>query len=210
MLRTLLTCLLFLIPVTASAVNDKELYDPAPPADSAFVRLVNGGTAKIGGVIGNIQFKNVSAPGASPYSLLKEGVYDLVVNGKKTRITIKSGGYYSFAVAGDGSVITINDPLIKNPAKAMIYFYNLSDAKEASLRAPSHNTDIIGKQTSGSGSAKEINALTLDIAITANNIDVARYANTGLKRRTGYSFILSGSGAELKGAMVENGVSKAK
>ncbi len=191
----------------AAKANDQELYDPTPPADSAFIRLANATDSNITSQLGSVAFKDVVAPGISPYYVLKAGDYTLEAAGASQAIKVEAGKYYTVAVQ-KGKITPIEDALLANPAKSMIYFYNLSDAPQAALHAPAHKADIVADVASGEGKSREVNALTLDLAVMAGDKEISAFKGVELKRRTGYSFLLSGSGDALKAAQAENAVER--
>ena len=195
-----------LLPQMATA-SDQELYDPAPPADSAFVRLINITSEPVSATAGAISFNDVPAGSISAYQILKAGEYPLNVGEASHDVTVESGHYYSLALSAEG-VTPLKDALMENPAMATVYFYNLSAAPKASLRAPGFNTDIIADLEAGKHAHKEMNALELDIAVQAGDITVETFEKVALKRRTGYSFLVTGEQDTLQGVMVENSVTR--
>lgn len=209
MKRLILTLMMLILPVSAAHAVDEALYDPAPPADSAFVRLINAsGEKTVSGLIGSITFKEVAD--VSPYMVLKAGKYDLSVGKAKQSVEVKAGTSYTFAYSKDGdkeALASFEDAAMDDPSKAMIYFYNLSD-KEANLRAPNFNTDIVSKVAAGTSQSKALNALTVDVALTVDNNDVKTFPGIELKRRNGYSFVLTGKAPKFGGASVMNSQAK--
>lgn len=209
MKRIVLLFALLVLPALPALAVDEELYDPAPPPDSAFVRLLNTtGDKPISGILGSVSFKDVKD--VSPYMVLKAGTYDLSVNKAKESFEIKAGGLYSFAYSKDGkkeALLSFEDAQITDPAKATVYFYNLSD-KEASLRAPNFNTDIISKVAAGTSQSKELNALTLDVALTVENTDIETFKAIELKRRNGFTFMLLGKAPSYAGVYAPNAQAK--
>ena len=64
--------------------NDQQLYDPAPPADAAFVRVVNGTANAVDVTVGSAAYAKVAKGAAATYQIVKEGEYkpSVVVAGK--------------------------------------------------------------------------------------------------------------------------------
>lgn len=197
----------------SAQANDQELYDPAPPADSAFIRLINASSdsAPVTSSLGSVTFTGVTSPAITDYSVLKAGDYEMKVGEGSFDIHVEAGKYYTLALLtkeGKPSVTALEDAMVTNPAKAVVYFYNLSDSPKASLFAPQHKADIVAEIESGKGGAREVNALTLDLAITAGGKEIKAFPGVELKRRTGITFLLSGSGENLTGTMQLNNVKR--
>lgn len=194
----------------ARAQNEEEgLYDPSPPADSAFVRFIHADAASavLSATVGGAVFPNIAYPGVAPYVILKAGEYAFETGAAKEQARVEAGKYYTFAVmrAGGKPVVkTFEDALIANPAKSVVYFYNLSDQKQASLVAPAHKADIVPAVASGAAGSREVNALTLDLAIAANGTVAEGFKNVTLRRRAGFTFVLAGETGALKGVFTEN------
>lgn len=209
MTRVFLTLMMFVLPVFAAYAVDEALYDPEPPADSAFVRLINAaGEKSVNGTLGDVSFTEVAD--VSPYAVLKAGTYDLSVGQAKKSVEVTAGTSYSFAYRKRGdkeTLVSFEDAPMTDPSKAMMYFYNLSDRK-AALRAPNFNTDILSGIAAGTSQSKALNALTVDVALTVDNADVAVFPGIALKRRTGYSFVIIGKAPQFGSAFVVNGLTK--
>ncbi len=192
--------------------DDKELYDPAPPADAAFVRLVNISDKTINGLVGELNFKELAAKSAAPYRVLEAGDYDMSIGKIKEPFSVSAGNYYTFVYdkteekdKKDGAqrLLKFEDAPVADPAKSMVYFYNMAD-KEAGLRAPNFNTTIIPSVLPAEMQARELNALTIDAALNIDNVDVKNFTGVALKRRRGYSFFLSGKEPRYDGFYVLN------
>ncbi|MFO1350180.1 MAG: alginate O-acetyltransferase AlgF [Gammaproteobacteria bacterium] len=201
--------LLGMVGGSAAWAQDEALYDPAPPPNAAFVRVVNatGETAPISAQIAEVSFKDIAYPAASPYRIVHEGQHDASVGNKKETVTIEAGKYYTLAAIGSGGALhlaAISDTISTNPAKCGVLFYNLSDKTSASLRVPSRKVDIVGDLGSGQGKMREVNAIDVDLAVVTGDKTVAEFPKVQLKRRTHLSFVLTGSGDKLQALMVEN------
>ncbi len=200
----------------AVMANDQELYDPAPPANAAFVRVINAtnnDTLKV--TVSGIAYDKVAKGSAAAYQVVKEGEVkpSVVAAGKTveaTAVKVDAGKYYTFAVTGEGSVIAvkeIEDALMANPAKSYVYFYNMSDAAAASLTAPVQKADVV-KASAGTAGSRDVNPLTLDLAVMADGKEVKAFPKVSLQRRAGVSFILSGKAGALNAVMLNNEVKR--
>ncbi len=195
--------LVFITPPATYAGED-ELYDPEPPAGSAFVRAINANEQNSSAdfTIGNTNINSLSYPSASPYFVIKEGKYSVSSSGIESEIKIEAGKYYSLIITSD-KIREIEDMIIEDPAKSRIYFYNFSD-KKANLTAPVHKTSIFTDIESGKNISREINAITLDIAIDSEGQNISSFKNIQLKRKRGTIFIIVGSKGNYKTFTTEN------
>lgn len=201
-LLLLLLCLL--LPANAAFADDDQAYALTPPADSAFVRLVNAaGNQPINGLLGNLTFKETE--GFSPYKTIKKGKYDISVDKTKKSIRLRGGKIYSlfYTRKHKKGVLTLMEDPLPDSSLAMIYFYNFSD-QEAFLRAPNFNTDILSKVAAGTSQAKAFEALTLDVALTVDNLDIKTFPGIALAYKRGFSFLLTGSKGKYDGFWAMN------
>jgi alginate O-acetyltransferase complex protein AlgF len=200
---------MMIVPFTAMA-GEEDLYAPVPPADSAFVRVVNvtGDSAL------TLQIDGASLPAGahsevSDYIIIKQGERALSFGDKKQTITIEARQYYSLAItAKDTDAKIIKDALIENPAKAMVYFYNFSDAPAASLSVPSHNATVFEDIAPLGNSSRAINAATIDFTVKSGSNDVATLEKIALRRQVGTSIFLTGTAGNYKAFAIENKVSQ--
>jgi alginate O-acetyltransferase complex protein AlgF len=192
-----------------AVAQDAELYDPAPPPNAAFVRVVNatGQEQPLAAKLADIDFSALNYPDASAYRVVSEGQRPFQVGAKTEQLNIEAGNYYTLAVLGDGEaqkILPIKDAISSNPAKCGVLFYNLSDQPAASLRVPSRKVDVIAGVAPGQMQLREVNALDIDMAVVAGDKEVQAFPTVQLKRRTHLSFILTGAAGDLKALMVHN------
>ncbi len=210
-MKNLLNLLIItLLSFGTAYANDDELYDPAPPADSAFVRVVNAasGVAEAPARVGSFDFGVQAYPKISSYHIIKKGEYDVTIGGVAEKMTIDAGAYYTIALTDDLKLVKLQDTLLTNPAKALVYFYNFSAAPIAALIATDHGKPIFADIASGAGDSREVNALKLNLQAKAGDVAVNDYKDVQLKRRVGTSFIVTGKAGGFKSLMVENEVKR--
>ncbi len=198
---------------TPALANDQELYDPAPPADSAFVRLINatGDATKLSTSVGSVSFKDLASPAISPYYVLKANDYTMKLGEASFPVKVEAGKYYTLALQraeGKPTLTVLPDAIISNPAKSVVYFYNLSTVPSASLFASEHKADIVASTAPGKGGAREVNPLTLSLVIKAGDKEVKSFPGVELKRRTGTTFVLAGTAEKPVTLMQENAVQR--
>ncbi len=203
---------------STSNASDKELYDPAPPADAAFVRIIDttANTAKpayksaiINGKTFEIKETEITI---SPYQIVLAGEHSINAgNSIADKISIEAGKYYTIAINGNPQgqkTKVFDDMLMENPAKCYLYFYNLSSAPTASLFSPKHKANIVADVVSNDSGARAVNALTLDLSVLSSDKTVETFASTELVRKTGITIVLSGSDDNYKAILTKNDVKK--
>lgn len=198
---------LLVIPFSAQA-GEEDLYAPVPPADSAFVRTVNlTGDDKAAIQLGGASFPASAQALVSDYIVIKQGEHSLTVGEKSQAVTIEAKQYYTVAVAKDGTANVLKDGLIEDPSKAMLYFYNLSDAASASLFAPSHKASIFENIAAGTSTSRTINPVTIDVDVKAGDAVVGTQ-KAELKRQAGTSVFLVGEKDAYTAFTVQNKVAQ--
>lgn len=206
-LMKIIALFLVITPFYAQA-NEDALYAPAPPADSAFVRTINASSDTESTVaVDGRTFEPSEDARISNYSILKNGEYEVTHLDQQDTINVKAGHYYSVVITSDNAVKLIEDDLIEDPSKAKVYFYNLSGT-QAALTAPSHKATIFENVASLSSEARDINAVTFDVAIEIDNQAVKTFPGLSLKRQIGTSIILfdSQSDDSYEAIVIENTV----
>jgi alginate O-acetyltransferase complex protein AlgF len=193
----------------AAQAVDVELYDPAPPANSAFVRVINGDTTGASATprLGDTNYGALAAPAVSGYRAIPAGEQAFSAGGIKMSYTVEAGKYYSILLKSVHAALFKEDALLANPAKARIYFYNLSDAV-GSVVAPAQKADVLKDIASNKGESREINALTLDLEVKAAGASVQVFPKVVLKRREGTSLLLTGQKGAYHAIVVQNVVAR--
>ena len=184
--------------------EDESLYDPAPPADSAYIRLIAGAAVEAI-TIGDAIFPAGDAARVEPYRILPAGQYD-VAGAASGSVTLEAGSSYSYVAAGVGAPKLIKDDIVADAAKCGLMLYNLSDSV-ARLYVPGRNIEIVGDVATGAEKTRAVNAITVDLAVGAGEAEVAAFPEVKLRRRAHFTFVLSGSGGAYAAIMALNAVS---
>lgn len=221
MKRVMLMTAASLVAMMGSAqANDQQLYDPAPPSDSAFVRVINGTGADANVTVGSATYQKVAkSGGVAAYQVIKEGEYTpaLQVSGAATQETplkVAAGKYYTLAIVKDAkdadgvAVKEMEDALMSNPTKSYVYFYNLTDKATAAVFSPKHKKDVVAVNSAFSAASKELGQLTVDLAVTADGKEVKQFPAVAFQRRAGVTFVLSGEADALAATMANNEVKR--
>lgn len=189
-----------------AAGADDALYDPAPPPNSAFVRVIDArGEGNLQVTVGDAAV-TVPASGVSPYVVVPQGEQDVALSTQSGKVTLAAGKYYTIAlyVGGSTEPKLIEDEILTNPAKSGIYVYNFSDAPTVKLYAPKPKVAVVDNLKPGVSAFKSVNAVTVDLALMEGDKTLADFDQLALKRRTGLTFVVFGAGEAKKAIAVPN------
>jgi alginate O-acetyltransferase complex protein AlgF len=184
---------------------EEDLYDPAPPADAAFVRAVHA-SAGAGAVAPDLGGKAVPAVGygeASAYVVVPMGARTMAMGaGASAELDVSAGSFYTVAL-GSGGVVTLEDPINNNLAKALLVFYNLSD-RPVSLRTADGGTTIVDTIAPGQLGSRAVNPIEVALAAWSDDGAITSFDARQLARGAAYSVFVLGSGAEARAVFIEN------
>ncbi|MGR6432581.1 alginate O-acetyltransferase AlgF [Rhizobium sp. PAMB 3174] len=189
---------------TASA-QDAGLYAKPIDPNSAFVRVISPGSS-IASVKGS-SFSGLT-DGVSPYVAVDPG--DISVSSSLTNAKVEAGAgkFYTAILTQDGTK-TVVDDMSKNPAKASLTLYNLSDAADAAVFVPQAKSEAISKVEMGGSKTVALRApLKLDLVVKASGKDVADLHTVEFKRGSGITVVLTGSGDKLSAIAVPSTIAR--
>jgi alginate O-acetyltransferase complex protein AlgF len=216
--RTLTFALLFsAFPAFAQPAG--LLYDPEPPADSAYVRVIH--TGREGGVDvlidGRVRAKKLNSGEASEYLVLSSGKHSLVlqpvtkgvptitatidaVRGRATTVAFST-------LNPDSAPMMFDDKANSNKLKALLAVYHL-DAKIGPLDVltADGSTKVFTGLLYGSPASIQVNPISIDL-ISVKSGDKVTQTKTSLAMSQGgtYSlFILPGASGKVVSNAVQN------
>lgn len=180
----------------------------AQATGDAYLRLVNvtGGKKPINGIAGNLTFKRVAD--FSAYQAVSPGEYEASVHKSKLTVELAAGMRYSlvYRTVGKKKTLTLlEDDALADAGRAQLRLYNFSDAP-ARLRAPNFNADLTGEVKPSSSSSAPVEALSYDIAVTVDNVDVATFESVALEHGKSYSVLLTGALPHYRGVWAADSV----
>lgn len=194
--------------ISAPAVwanQDAELYDPVPPPDSVFLRLLSipaDGTVQVGPAT-----FDVGTPGQiSTYQVLKGGTWPMRAGDMAVELDLAPGSSYSLALIPDApGYVLFEDQIISDPRKCGLMLYNLS-ASPARLFVPSKDKEIpiIKGLASMAHKTRAVNAITVDLAVSADGVEITRFPKIKLQRRSHFSFVVAGTAGAYTAVSAEN------
>ncbi|MEG2804227.1 alginate O-acetyltransferase AlgF [Stenotrophomonas sp.] len=203
----LAAALLALAPLSAPAQQAApegrlaQLYAPRPPAGSAFVRVLNPGSAALKVALGNGAEQNIGpATRATRYAIVEGGKpFNVRVAGKpRSQAAVAAGSFTTLvldaatptrplAVLADGG--GTSDAL-----KAEIRFYNLaSGCAQGRLAMADKGPVVFPAVAAGSSNARGINPVKARLVAGCGAKDSAPLALPALQPGDHYSLFLTGS-----------------
>lgn len=196
----------------ARAAEDEGLYDPAPPAGAAFVRVMDvregaapGSTQAAGPALAvelDDQKVNVPKEGTSAYHVVMQGDRQATLGPARFPFTIFAGRFYTLVVEGAPAAPRLSvlaDPNPDNPAKAILVLYNFTDREALRLATADGRTTVIPAVTRGMNASQDVNPLTVGLGVGEPGGGVlATLAPIALERGEVYGLIARGTGKTLQ------------
>lgn len=180
--------------VGVSAQGSGRLYDPEPPADSGYVRVVLPmRTAPVDVLVdGKVRIQKLTPNVLSDYLVLKEGkhVLSFRVGGKTWAhdwevARGKSMTLSYAALQGAGPSHSFEDRGNTNKLKAVLVFYHLNAQwGDVEVTAAPGNSKVFGPVAYGASNALQVNPITVDLTITS----AAKSVKTPLQMSQGQTY----------------------
>lgn len=174
-----------------AAAQDTGLYDPAPPANSAFVRVLNAPAATLGD-------KTITADkgGASAYVVIPQGNLIAKVGALSGKLNVEAGKFYSVVTFG-GKLVLLTDQAADNKAKALLTIYNLSKNASVDLKTADGKTTVVsGVKPSESGN-RAVNGITVELAAFSGTKTLGALKSIALQRGSAYAIVVTDSGVTM-------------
>lgn len=174
-LRTLAATIAIYMPTWIQA-QQTTLYDPQPPANSAYVRVIVGGVTPPVDVWVNKKPKLTLLTAGTPsdYMVLPAGQHDLSIQSGKHQIPVKLEVKASRSLTvlvpsfGQGrDAIVIEDKVNSNRLKAIITVYQLGSTEPLDLWTADGGTQIFKALPMGGTAALVVNPINLEFQVTA-------------------------------------------
>jgi len=222
-IRAAVAAMLLIQAVTAGAQSSGLLYDPEPPANSAYVRVIH--VSREGAVDllvdGKPRVRNLAGGEASDYLVIPAGKHTLALHlaGKSaasvsTTMDVDSGRAITVAftaLRADAKLLVFEDKANSNMLKAVLAVYHL-DPRSGPLDVLTADgkTRVFTNLVSGASSQLSVNPITIEL-IAAKTGDIAVQARATVAMASGgtYSFLLlPGEGGKLVARAVQNKVER--
>lgn len=182
----------FFLLFGVAAAQDEGLYAPAPPADAAFVRVLNAGTGAVTPTLGETAFGEIAAGTVSPYRVVLQGSAELAAGSIGSTFEVEAGRFYTVALTDEAALL--EDPTLQNRAQALLLLYNLS-AEPAELKTADGATDVIPAVAPGAVGSIEVNAIAVAFGAFAGDAALAAFDEVQLERGAAYSTFVLPDGA---------------
>lgn len=194
--------LLPLYPLSVMAQATGLLYDPQPPADSAYVRVIHSVAGQSVDVVvdGKTRLRNVSSGVASDYLVLPAGNHTMVLQpaGRdkpllSTPIEVNAGRasslvYTSFKA--DFKPLTFQDKANANKAKAVICAYNLiQESGPVDISTADGTTKVFSGLLPNTSACLSVNPINVDLASSLPG-STPKKASLSMSHGGTYSLIL--------------------
>lgn len=178
------------------ALAQDSLYDPAPPADSAFVRVVNAGAEPLSADVGGRDFGRLEARAASPYRVVPKGTRRLRAGGADVPFDFRAGEFYTLAVFREGPPLLLKDSANLSRAKALVAVYNLTGDDVVDLKTADGAVAVVEKVPARAVKSRLVNGVPVDFAAyCAKAGPSAPLKSLQLERGGAYSlFVFAGAG----------------
>lgn len=195
-MRTLTLAVMAFIMFAISPANagpDTGLYDPLPPAGSAFVRFIHAGTA--GDVDFMLNGKTIASGNrgtVTSYYALKAGSMTAQIAGQSGDQPVEAGKFYTVLATPD-ALRWLADEANENRAKAQIVFYNASGVS-AILKTADGAVDVVPEIAAGASAARQINPVKVDLAVFEGTQKKSALEPVSLDRGASYAALYLGAG----------------
>ena len=221
--RATVGIILFSQTVNAAAQSNGLLYDPEPPADSAYVRVIHASHGSTVDVLidGKTRVHNLAGGNASDYLVLANGkhTFALQSEGKNTvlvssTLEVDSGRAITVAftaLRADTKPLVFEDKANSNKLKAVLAVYHLdSKAGPLDVLTADGKTHVFNNIAAGSSSQLSVNPITIEL-IAAKAGDKTAQARTSVAMAPGGTYsilLLPGDGGKLIARSVQNKVER--
>jgi hypothetical protein len=196
--------LLILLAAEEAAKAEAGLYDAPVPPNSAFVRMIDAsGGADPVAALDDIDV-DVPAGGISPYMVVPAGARTVRFSGASVDVPLKAGTF-STVVVGGSSPRTFGDEAVRNPARAGLYFYNLSNEPVSLLATvKGKSVPVFERVAAGAAAFREVNAFDVELAVVGDGGAVVGPlpSPVTLERRNGVSVVYFGRGSGAAGSAI--------
>ncbi|WP_235610427.1 alginate O-acetyltransferase AlgF [Deinococcus aerius] len=189
--RQPLAAMLVMATLSTSAAQQEGLYDPAPPSNSAFVRVAGAPAATLG------TRSVVADKGAvSTYVVIPQGDVSVRAGAASQKFRVEAGKFYTVVLHG-GKLSLLPDAPADNRAKALLVVYNLSSLPSVDLKTADGKTTVIQGVKPGESGNRAVNGITVDLATFAGPRSLNVMKAVRLERGKAYAIVVTDGGTTL-------------
>ena len=165
------------------------LYDPEPPANSAFVRVINAGSGELKPGIDAVAYGAVAGFNASAYRVIPQGAHKVLAGAANKDVNVLAKRFYSVIVNGS-DVTVLEDPANPGQTKAGLAIYNLSKISSIALKTDDGKTTVVDGVAPGTVKSQAVNAIKVGLAAFNGSSKIASFPAVQLERGSTYSTIV--------------------
>ena len=218
-----LAAFLVCLSAAASAQPAGLLYDPEPPADSAYVRIIHAARAGVVDVWvdGRSRIRKLGPSEASEYMVLTAGKHTIAVHpaGKRvaqltTILDVIQGRATTVAftaLRADSAPVMFEDKANSNKLKALLAVYHLAGkAEPLDVFTVDGNTKVFSNVAYGTSASIQVNPISIDLMAAKMGEKTPR-ARTSLAMSQGGTdsvLLLPGDGGKLVARSVQNKIER--
>ena len=212
---TALALAALLLPALASAQSTGRLYDPMPPDDSAYLRIVQVGAGKPVDVLvdGKVRVRQLASRSPSAYLVIPAGKHAIQLQGggaKGPKVDLVAEGKSAYTIAFPSAAagakgLVFTDRTSTNRLKAMLAVYHLAPAAGAvNVTTADGKTKVFGDLKPGTPAILEVNPIKVNLAVTSSAKTKAA-SSLDMKQGSAYSiFLFPSNGTGMSPLTIEN------
>ena len=193
---------------TAAVAADDDLYDPAPPPGSAFVRVVHAapGASTVAADLDGVDQPGLALGTATPYLAVQRGPRTVRVGERaQADVQVTAGAWYTVVLTGTGDrVQVLQDPTNTNMAKALLVLYNLTETPGAVLKTADGTLEVIPAVASMGSGDRAVNPLKVDLAVHLGERQLQVFLAVELSEGLGYSVVVIGAAGQEQAVLLTN------
>lgn len=210
MLKRLLMVFVCLLVGQNFVLAEGGLYDSPPPLDSAYVRVIDASDSpepevSVGGIPVEVPKTQVS-----PYVLVKAGAHQVEYAGNAINVRAEAGSFTTVVVGLSGSMpmLVLHDDVLTNPAKAGLYFYNLSDERASlDVEIKDKSATVFKDVAPGEAKFREVAPFEVSLVVRQGEASSVVANSAVLESRSGTSLVYFKAGSPTN-VLVKNSVQR--
>lgn len=190
---------------TAAIADDGGLYEKPLDPNSAFVRVIAPGATTA--TVQNSAFNQLD-DGVSPYVAVAPGQIPVSSSLGEGSVEATAGKFYSVIVTKDGATTMVDD-MTKNPSKATLSLYNLTEKAAIDLFVPQAGAEAVSDVDSGGSKSVALRApLAVDLVVRDGDKDLAKLDKVEFKRLAGVTIVVTGEGDKVDAVAVPSTIAR--
>lgn len=190
---------------TAAFADDGGLYEKPLDPNSAFVRVIAPGATTA--TVQNSAFNHLD-DGVSPYVAVAPGQIPVSSSLGEGSVEATAGKFYSVIVTKDGATTMVDD-MTKNPSKATLSLYNLTEKAAIDLFVPQAGAEAVSDVDSGGSKSVALRApLAVDLVVRDGDKDLAKLDKVEFKRLAGVTIVVTGEGDKVDAVAVPSTIAR--